>query len=99
MSDRNSTAKVNFGLLTPNFSLFMNKQSQRYFFTARDAPSPQPPLLVFDSLRRRQLLAHFTRHLQQRRASGLLPSTTARGASQVLMPPPRALGGRNYGRV
>ena len=40
---------------------------------ARDAPPPQPPLLVFDSFRR------LTRHLQQRRASGLLPSTTARG--------------------
>ena len=40
---------------------------------ARDTPPPQPPLLVFDSFRR------LTRHLQQRRASGLLPSTTARG--------------------
>ena len=32
MGDRHSTAKVDFGLLTPNFPfLFMNKQSQRYF--------------------------------------------------------------------
>ena len=31
MGDRYSTAKVDIGLLTPNFPLFMNKQSQRYF--------------------------------------------------------------------
>ena len=42
-------------------------------FVARDAPPPQPPLLAFDSFWR------LTRHLQQRRASSLLPSTTARG--------------------
>ena len=37
------------------------------------AAVPQRPLLAFFSFRR------LTRHLQQRRASGLLPSTTARG--------------------
>ena len=31
MGDRYSTTKVGFGLLTPNFPWFANKQSQRYF--------------------------------------------------------------------
>ena len=40
MGDRHSTAKVDLGLLTPNFPLFVNKQSQRYFSLAN---APHPP--------------------------------------------------------
>ena len=38
MGDRYRTANVDFGLLTPNFPLFMNKQSQRYFSLCKAWP-------------------------------------------------------------
>ena len=46
MGDRHSTAKVGFRLLTPNFPLFMNKKSQRYFSLLRSPHSSRAGLLA-----------------------------------------------------